>query len=68
LEDKIPPSLFDGRKYRQPLLVRNVHNLPRFGASRDISVISSGSDQEKADYERGVKASAVFIWAFFGIW
>ena len=68
LEEKIPPSIFEGLRYRQGLLVGNVHNLPRFGAGRDISAISSASDQEKNDYERGVKAWAVFIWVFFGIW
>jgi hypothetical protein len=68
LEDKVPPLSFKGRRYREPLLVENIHNMPRFGASRDVSVISSGTDSEKRDYERGVKASATFIWVFFGIW
>jgi hypothetical protein len=68
LEDKVPPLLFDGRRYREAHLVENIHNMPRFGASRDISVISSGTDSEKEEYERGVKAAATFIWVFFGIW
>jgi hypothetical protein len=69
LEDKIPRSTFEGLSYRQGSLVGNLHNLPRFGAGRDITVISSsGSDQEKKDYQRGVKAWATFIWVFFGIW
>jgi hypothetical protein len=68
LEDKIPPSLFEGLTFRQSLLVGNVHSLPRFGAGRDISVISNGNDQDKKDYQRGVKAWATFIWVFFGIW
>jgi hypothetical protein len=68
LGDSIPPSTFEGLRYREPLLVGNVHNLPRFGAGRDISVVTNGSDQEKKDYERGIKAWAVCIWVFFGIW
>lgn len=68
LEDKVPPSIFEGLGYRQGLLVGNVHNFPRFGGGRDISVIFGGSDQEKSDYQRGVIAWAAFIWVFFGIW
>ena len=66
--DQFLEGTADPVSFRGHMWIRTMHNVPRLGNPRDISVLVNGSPEESDEYLRGLKAMAICSWTLFALW
>jgi len=68
MSDNIYGGEYEGPKYEFSQSVIDLRRLPRFGYSKDITLLFSSNQEEQASYAAGLIALFVFLLVFFIFW
>ena len=68
IETWYPLIDFDTLRYRELPVTRGMHDVPRFGNSRDFAVVVTGNERDVDAYILGLHVVAITSWVFFALW